>query len=243
MFGRLGRYVRRFGWAGFGIYLAMKRGRGVVGVRVPGLGGPIFLRPRTTDRGVFNQVFVEDAFSVEPLRSPRLIIDAGANIGLTTLWLARRWPDADVIAVEPDAENFALLERNVAHLPRVRAVRAALWIREERLALENPGDAPDAYRVRAARPGEPAFEAVTVAGLLSGSGHADLDVLKIDIEGAERDVFADPGSRAWLARTHTIAIELHDRFKPGCAAAVDAAVAGLAFRRSQVGEKLVLVRE
>ena len=58
----------------------------------------------------------------------------------------------------------------------------------------------------------------------------------------ERELFANPNCHEWLERTNMLFVELHDRFKPGCEAAMEAALAQHDFIRTQLGENVVLVR-
>jgi FkbM family methyltransferase len=55
-----------------------------------------------------------------------LILDLGANIGLATLYFAKNWPKAYIVAVEPDEENFRLMLANLDGLSNVKPVNAAV---------------------------------------------------------------------------------------------------------------------
>jgi hypothetical protein len=70
-----------------------------------------------------------------------------------------------------------------------------------------------------------------------------IDLLKLDIEGSEKELFEDPAKKWWLSRTRAVIVELHDRFKPGCTAAVEAALAGQNFIRTQRGENILFIRK
>jgi hypothetical protein len=83
---------------------------------------------------------------------------------------------------------------------------------------------------------------VSIAALLRESGFAAIDILKLDVEGAERELFADPSCQAWLARTNMLFVELHDRIKPGCSDAFERAIALHDFERRKVGSNMVLTR-
>jgi hypothetical protein len=84
-------------------------------------------------------------------------------------------------------------------------------------------------------------EAVDVPSLLDGSGAARIDLLKLDIEGAELEVLRD-GADRWIDRVETLFVELHDRFRPGCSEALERAVARRGFARARAGEYDVLRR-
>lgn len=96
--------------------------------------------------------------------------------------------------------------------------------------------------VEEARPGEKgAFRSYTVSELLKQSEHRSIDLLKMDIEGAEREVFS-LGAEAWIGKVKAMFIELHDYMVPGCRKALEGAVAGQGFTTLRKGENVVLVR-
>ncbi|MFC3070718.1 FkbM family methyltransferase [Phenylobacterium soli] len=149
-----------------------------------------------------------------------LILDAGANIGASAVFFAWRYPEARIVAVEPEPGNFALLERNVRPYPQVRCVQAAVAATDGEVQLFDPGRSTDAYRAVSADPGGEhgaalgAVRACSVSTLLREHGEGAAPLLaKIDIEGAETELFA--GDTAWVDLFPAIAIELHDWMLPG----------------------------
>lgn len=113
-----------------------------VSVRIPGASRPIICRLGTSDLRVVEQIFVEQHDAVSSLpATASLVLDCGANIGASTLWLTERYPEARVLAVEPDPRNFWLLQRNVRHLgDRVRLVKGGVWSHATRLDLRQGHD-------------------------------------------------------------------------------------------------------
>jgi FkbM family methyltransferase len=197
------------------LYLKKVRpGREAV-VRVPGLAGPLTVRTGTSDLAIFDEVVIQNGYHFPLARDPQVIVDVGANIGMATLWFKARWPQAQVIAVEPDPNNFALLQRNLKDIPGVRTVQAALAPADGAIGFETEGLNPSAYHIRALRPGEEGVPAITMATLMRQCGIDHIDLLKLDIEGAEKEVFEAP-DLAWMDRVDTLAVELHDRMRPGC---------------------------
>jgi len=171
----------------------------------------------STDVATFSQIFFDRGYDFDVARQPRVIIDGGANIGLSTIFFANRFPDARIIAVEPERSNFELLEWNTANYPNVEIVQAGLWNVDERLQVSDPGTGFWGFRTTAVTPGLDAetVPAVTVPTLLDMFDLDRADILKLDIEGAEREVFT--GSESWIERVDGVIVELHDRLKPGCA--------------------------
>jgi len=162
-----------------------------------------------------------------------------ANIGVTTRYLAGRSPKARVISLEIDDANLALLRYNTAHLQQVTVRGQALWGHRARVAIENPDGNSDGYRAVERMDGD--IEAIGVEELLDESGIQTLDLLKMDIEGGERDVFTLAPER-WLHRVRMIMVELHDRYRPGCSAALERVIRAGHYRVTRSGEYHLLSR-
>jgi FkbM family methyltransferase len=239
-----GAHIRRFGFGpGSTLYASTKFRRGVIQIAIPGLPHPLFLRGGTSDRRALNEIFVHGWYDHPYPGNPRFIVDAGANIGLASVRFAELYPEATIVSIEPDEQNYALTVRNVSGYARIDAVRAAIWPRSARLAIENPHDQPWAFRVREARDGERSFAAISLQEIMARHQANLIDILKLDVEGAERELLSDGSCDEWLGRTNVMFIELHDRIVPGCAAALERAVQRHSFVRQPVGQNLLLVRE
>jgi FkbM family methyltransferase len=181
---------------------------------------PFLLRIRSSDVPTYGQVFVNQEYKFSAAVQPQVIIDAGANIGLASIYFANRFPEAKIIAIEPEASNFALLKRNVAPYSRIVPVQAALWHRNEEIDLVDPGLGKWGFMTEAkgaenlSAPTCHAVTAMTVDKIMSDHNLTKVDILKIDIEGAEREVFSDTSS--WIDKVNSMIIELHERMKAGC---------------------------
>lgn len=187
------------------------------------------LRLGTTDVSVFDEVVVRGEYDFAAPGSVATVVDAGANIGITAAWYVARYPGCRVVAIEPEPANYALLAENVADRPEISAVHAALWPESGRVCVDNPDAGAWEFRMRAARDTDHrgAVRAVTVAEILDDHAIDRLDLLKIDIEGAERELFS--GDIGFLDRVDAIAIELHDRERPGCSRAFFGALTGFPY--------------
>lgn len=194
---------------------------------------PIYVRATHVDRELFASIFLEEQYGSAEVKSrnARFIIDAGANIGLASVYFARLFPQAKIVALEPSEENYQLLRRNVAPYPNVICLQAALWHEPGVVKIANPAAEAWAFQCQAATDGVPAL---TVPLLMQRYGAASIDILKVDIEGAEREVFAQ--SCDWLERVRVLCVELHDRFAPGSAEAVYSAITTRHFQKSQCGD-------
>lgn len=182
---------------------------------LPGYQHPLFIREGTSDEDVFRQVFGRREYSLlDDLKRVSLIVDCGANIGCTAFYYLHRFPNAHLIAVEPDPYNFRICRLNLRPLAhRVTLIQAGAWSEVVPLRIERGRyrDGRDwATQVRPCTAEERADSvSVTLHGLLARSGQTAIDLLKIDIEGAEEQLFR-PGCDDWLRRTRNLVIELHN---------------------------------
>ena len=184
----------------------------VLKVRPRGWDRPVFIRAHTSDFFVYREIFELNIYQSALPAQVRTIIDAGANIGLTSLFFARQYPSARIIAIEPAAENLRVFRRNLADYPNVRCLQAGLWPRAEPLRITNPDDAAWAFEVHPCTAAESDFTGMTVPQVMTELGSPTLDLLKIDIEGAEWPLFFD-APPDWLRQVNLLMVELHARQK------------------------------
>jgi FkbM family methyltransferase len=140
-------------------------------------------------------------------RTP-LIIDAGANIGLASLWFATMFPEARIYAVEPDEGNLALLRRNVASCRNVVVLPGAVWDRPCEVGIANPDAGAGGFRVAE---GGGDVRAYTIPEIVKAAGDEPF-IVKIDIEGGEDALFRS--NTDWLSAAHLTILELHDWMLP-----------------------------
>jgi FkbM family methyltransferase len=175
----------------------------------------LYFRHFTSDSDVIKQVFADEEYAI-PIenKTPRLIIDCGANIGCTSAYFLAKYPGAHVIAIEPDADNFAVCRKNLEPFGgRATLVQAAVWPCDVNLRIEH-GACRDGlewgHRVRLCREGESAdVRGISLPRLLAAAPPHRVDILKIDIEGAEAALFSG-ACDCWISRVDNIFIELHD---------------------------------
>ena len=232
-------YVRRFGVRGaIASHRRIWSKTGVVrDVEIPGLPHPISIRPGTADASTLEKIFVWNDYDLDYPAEVKTVIDAGANIGLSAVFFATRFPHATVVAIEPESENFRLLQLNTRHYPQVLPLRAALWSEDTSLGLSNPDDRVDSYQYRpdSTQQTVPAFQ---LPSLLARFHLSNVDVLKIDIEGGERDVFAlKPG---WVDRVRMFIIELHGPEAREAFAGATAALNAIRYRHGE--DEIVMVQ-
>ncbi len=196
---------------------------------------PLVLRGGRADFLVFAQIFLDQEFA--PLRQQDLarIVDLGGNIGLASTWLLNTFPRAKIVSIEANRDNYPSLEANLApYGDRATIVKGGVWWRKTPLALVRRDSDADA-QVREAQAGDnPAdiLDGWDVPALMERGGFSQIDLLKIDIEGAEVDLFLK-GADRWLPQVRNLSIELHGT---ECEAALDQALASYTYQRQVLGE-------
>jgi FkbM family methyltransferase len=200
-------------------------------------------RPGTSDHSVFFQIFVHLGYGcLDKLRDVNLIVDCGANVGYTSVYLLNRFPKARVVAVEPDPGTFAILKANLApYTGRYRAICSAVWSHSAGLVFS--ANRPGGEWTNSVRPPNTSesanLTATDISTLLEESGAERISILKIDIEGAESVVFSS-NYESWIKRVDNLVIELHGQ---ECRSIFETAIAAENFAISEHGELTVCTRK
>jgi O-antigen biosynthesis protein len=184
-----------------------------------------YFRPQSSDVGVIRQIFQDQDYELRRLRryseivqfircsktgsKKPLIVDAGANIGASSLYFKWKWPDALVVAIEPEDNNFRILEENIRGLDIV-PVHAAVASAKTRVQVIDVGEGFWGYQTRALHDHERGGVVTTTINEIHQRYEATHFpfLVKIDIEGGEKELFS--GNLEWVERTPLIIIELHD---------------------------------
>ncbi|WP_075087181.1 FkbM family methyltransferase [Verrucomicrobium spinosum] len=180
-----------------------------------------------------DEVFISREYAAPTAAAPEYIIDAGANIGLTAIFYAITFPEATIIAIEPADENWDLLQRNASAYPKIKPALAALWPTKTRVNIANPSDASVSFFCSETT-GAGTVQTVTVPELMEQHEMPHIDILKVDVEGAEKAIFS--AAAPWIRKVRQFAIEFHDRKVPGCRASFEAVVSAAeseCFRKGQ----------
>ncbi|MCF7800314.1 FkbM family methyltransferase [Candidatus Babeliales bacterium] len=204
---------------------------------------PFIIRKNTSDRNVFKQIFVLRDCKLPVKINPKLIIDAGAYVGYSSIYFASKYPQAKIISIEPDKANFKILEKNTKNFKNISLVNAGIWPSNENLKLVSSRDGFWATKTKKAKSGENYdIKGTTINQILKNFNYDKIDILKIDIEGAEKELFSK-NYNSWLNKINIIIIELHDRFKEGCSEALYSAIKKYNFHKIQQGEKVILIKK
>lgn len=185
------------------------RGENAIELTVPGAKAPLICRTYGADRWALWHVFGRQHFEMPEHYSPELIVDGGANVGYASVYFANRYPDARIIAVEPNTDNCALFSKNCAAYSNVELVQGALWSSNTDLIIENPAARSHAFRVvEVPSPTNRSFKGFSVADILARSGKQYIDLLKLDIEGSEEQVFSS-NYKDWIGCVKRVMVETH----------------------------------
>jgi FkbM family methyltransferase len=208
----------------FGVYTSLKAMRRRFADDITDLSigkfGTISIRAHDSDYTMVRQVFRDREYDAMPQsvrshlmesynsilaegRKP-VIVDAGANIGSASIWFACVFPKAAIVAIEPDAENAALLRRNTARFPQISCHEAAIGSEGGYVTVINTGASATVTTERAPE----GCPIITVDEAVASVPDGVLLIVKVDIEGFELDLFGS--NLDWIDRSHAIFIEPHD---------------------------------
>jgi FkbM family methyltransferase len=199
--------------------------KAVTRIRLLGFPAGLWVRPQGSDLDVILQVFVTRDYDLSwcaPYKrhiqnvcdriredgNVPLIIDAGANIGASTLWFSLNFPDCWVFAIEPDQGNFEVLVRNAKDRPNVTLFHAGLWDRPASLSIVSQDEDNWARRTNEESGWDAEITSVTIPELLGRDQRLRPLIVKIDIEGAETAVFRS--NTEWVDNVPLLIFEPHD---------------------------------
>jgi FkbM family methyltransferase len=215
--------------------------RGLGKLKLKGYPYPFFFRHGASDVRVIRQIFLKEQYrELQGEKKVGRIIDCGANVGCSAVYFLSKYPDAELIAIEPDEDNCRLLRKNLEPFgERARVLQAAIWSRDQRLRIDRGqfGDGKEwSYQVRVCRDDEQAdVSAIGLETIIKQFNWEQVDLLKIDVEGAELELFAS-GYVPWLSRTRNLAIELHGQ---DCEQVFLRAMTGYHCQAQQLGETTI----
>jgi FkbM family methyltransferase len=227
----LNAYVQMDGWTrGAASFLramaSLRRRVESTCIRLPGTDIEVRFRPRTSDYATLRACWFEGAYDVPFSRSfdaeatfgkliergRPLVVDLGAHIGLASLRLVNRYPGVQLVAVEPAPRNVTLLRHNLAVVPDAIVLPGAIWRFDGDIGLSSPENdfSQDCY-VTSEIVGDRRVRALALDSVLATAPEAIPFFLKVDIEGAEAQLFRE--DVPW--KFPIIAIESHEWLHPG----------------------------
>lgn len=236
---RLSKLKHYWGFAkAFKFYLKLKSGK-LDGLTAPCLTHPFSIRNNPYDYATFEEVLLEETYDLKTANEIKYIIDGGGNIGLTACYFASKYKNAEVITLEPDIENFKQLQKNTVLYNNITAILSGIWNEDDLIKITDLSAGNNAFTVEKATENDPgAIKALSISGIMKRQGFPHIDILKLDIEGSEKEVF-EGGFEEWLPQTKIVIVELHDEMKKGCSQSVFKAINRYDFSFSIKGENVV----
>ena len=177
---------------------------------------PIYLRKNTSDIPTYDEVILKENYRIDTPVKATTILDCGSNIGLSAIFFKNKFPEATIICVEPELSNYEMLLKNVELYDKVVTYQAGIWNKSAYLTIQNDKAEKYAFTVcETEKDTHGSIRAISISDIMRENKLETIDILKIDIEGAEKEVFKSDYDY-WLSRTNLIIIELHDRIMQGC---------------------------
>lgn len=157
----------------------------------------------------YPDIFVREIYKFRQQSQMPVVIDCGANIGLSVLYFARYYPHAKIIAYEPDEQNIAILKKNIEenfpHNENIELRQNAVWIEDTDISFFANGTESSSIVTDLGNAKSVTVKAVRLKSVLQQ--FTAVDFLKIDIEGAEYEVVKDSASE--LSRVNNMFLEYH----------------------------------
>jgi len=174
-------------------------------------------RPGTSDQSLIYDIFLKPGRKAEYWLpddiDAKVVLDIGANIGIASNYLSRRFPKAKIFSFEPVPGNFALLSRNVESLGNVRPFQKALGAKNGSFEMLHSDSNKNMGGYSFHEAGSDAEKRISVEvgearSMMRDIGIESADVIKIDTEGSEYDILTNLG-RDFLGKVKWIYGELH----------------------------------
>jgi FkbM family methyltransferase len=244
----LGNYINTFSLnKGVKIYYNIKaRKSRKISISLNNITHPFNIRSQTSDIYIFPQIFLEREYDFPLGFEPKVIIDAGANIGLSAIFFTNKYPKAKIISIEPEASNFLLLQENTENYNNIIPINKAISnISNQVLHVVNNGYGNSGFMTESIEKSsnedsKPLIETITIDEIMNKYEYEFIDILKIDIEGYEKELF-ETNIENWIKNTRCIIIELHDRMKHGCSKSFFSAISKYDFSFMSQGENLIFI--
>lgn len=176
-------------------------------------GNTVYLRDNIFDISIYEALISSEEYGyIEYINEPKVIIDAGGNIGLSAIYFANRFPNAKIISIEPASDNIEILKKNVEPYKNISVEFCALMSSDGWGAIIDSGSTLG-YQVEKSEEND-GVACKSIASICREYSIDYIDMFKFDIEGAEKAIFE--GDLDWLNKTGSIVIELHERYAEGC---------------------------
>lgn len=207
-----------------------------------------FIKKNSSDLLVFVQIIknreyqgIADLFVKKNIRI-KTMIDAGANIGLTSVFFKALFPELKIIMLEPNIKTYNRLLFNIKlnNLKNIFPSNEGLWGKNTFLSPSTGfRDSLDwSFSLKESQNiSENVIKVLSMKDIINRHNLKEIDFLKIDIEGGELSLFSDKEIDFWSKNIKVIAVEIHDELK--CKKMIVATLKRLDFKIIYVGELTV----
>lgn len=232
-------------WQEFSIHMKQGNRHELCAAYPVGFKHPVYLRRNTSDLDNFYQIFIREEYAFLS-GAVNQIMDLGAYIGLASAYFAHKFPDSRIIAIEPEKDNFTMLQLNTRPYRNVHTENVAVWSKNCDLELVNQVEGDWGNIFAETTSSTPTTRSVRAKSVMSLMGQHEIDslsFLKVDVEGAEKHIFSAPDADSWISRCHLISCELHEAIAPGSTEAFHTALQGKGFLPGIYGEHTYYLRD
>lgn len=237
-------HIHKFGFNGVLFYAKLSLNKNkLIKFKSKQLKHPIFLRNNTSDIPTLYQIYYELEYDLDFKKDPEVIIDCGANIGLSSVFFKNKFPKSRIIAIEPERSNYNLLLKNIEKYSDIIPLKKGIWSKKANLVIEDISLGNWGFIVKEINQRNiNTVQGISITEIIKKYKLDCIDLLKIDIEGSEKELF-DRNFEKWLPYVNCLIVELHDRFKPGCSESFYKAIENYEFNITHSGENIILTRK
>jgi FkbM family methyltransferase len=176
-------------------------------IHLKGITHPVHFRPNTPDVNTIVQNLIREEYGQFPKGfEAEWIIDGGGYIGDASVYFLNRFNNCRILTVEPDRENTKLAIDNLANYSnRATLIFGGLWSHKTEMYLT--GSYVDSALTQQSAEGATKIAVVDIPTLMQGYEIAQIDILKLDVEGAEEEILCV--NNQWLTKTKAVVVEFH----------------------------------
>jgi FkbM family methyltransferase len=210
------KYLKELGMYHFYSYLYQRfiRRSELISVKVRGLSHKVVIRNNPNDIQIFSQIFIQKEYDITIEGDVKIIIDCGANIGLASLYFLSKFPNAKILAIEPEKKNFSILQNNLRNYKGAICINKGIWDKTANLEISDYSGGSAGFVLKESTiVSQKSISAISVGQIILQYQLFTVDILKIDIEGSEEQVFLTEPE--WLNKVENIFCEIHENMKPG----------------------------
>lgn len=156
----------------------------------PGLKHPFYLRLKSTDFQIAKNILLLGEYDVPLPFVPETIIDGGGNIGLAAVVFANKFPNAHILTIEPEEDNYKMILKNTEKYKNITPIQAGIWHKSTFLNITGSELGEWAFVVEeTVLPTKTSIRGISRSTLISKYNWNSIDLLKLDIEGSEKKGF------------------------------------------------------